>query len=178
MKPLFLGRGAFYALTVGLSLLALSAALAQSFSASSRTMPDEVPLFTLADYRGNKVSLADLRGKVVLINFWATWCPPCVAEMPTLQALSESFSDRPFAVLAINMAEDREAIEAFLAHTKMRLDFPLLVDPGGTVASDYNVLQLPATLLVDRDGMFAFGGIGERDWNSEAVKSEILPLFD
>jgi peroxiredoxin len=140
--------------------------------------PSTVPLFTLIDTDGHEVALEDYRGKVVLINFWATWCPPCIEEMPALQALKESFASRPFEILAINMAEDKEAIARFLDRTGFSFSFPLILDPGGIVADQYQVSGLPATLLVDRAGKFAFGGIGTREWNSPQVQEEILPLFD
>ena len=76
------------------------------------------------------------------------------------------------------MAENQAAIDAFLGRTGFDFSFPLLLDPGGIVADLYRVRNLPATMLVDRDGQFAFGGIGSRDWNSPEVQAEILPLFD
>ncbi len=150
----------------------------QSAYAESPASPENVPNFTLSDLDGNSVELSSLLGRVVLINFWATWCPPCVEELPTMQALKESFSDRPFEVLAINMAEDKNDIEAFFARINFELDFPILLDPGGVTADQYAVQTLPATLLVDKAGKFAFGGVGVRDWNSEQVHADILPLFD
>ena len=141
-------------------------------------MPSEAPLFTLFDSSENLVALEDYRGKVVLINFWATWCPPCIEEMPALQGLKESFIHRPFEILAINMAENQDAIDTFLERTGFEFSFPLLLDPGGKVADQYHVTGLPTTMLVDLDGMFAFGGVGPRDWNSSEVQAEILPLFE
>jgi peroxiredoxin len=141
-------------------------------------MPSEAPLFTLFDSTGNLVALEDHRGKVVLINFWATWCPPCIEEMPAMQELKESFVHRPFEILAINMAENQEDIDIFLQRTGFEFSFPLLLDPGGKVADQYHVKGLPTTMIVDRDGLFAFGGVGARDWNSPEIQAEILPLFD
>ena len=142
------------------------------------SMPSEVPLFTLLDTNGNKIALDEFRGKVVLINFWATWCPPCIEEMPALTDLKESFIHMPFEILAINMAENQDAIDAFLNRTGFEFNFPLLLDPGGKVADQYQVRGLPATMLVGRDSQFAFGGVGAREWNSQEVQAEILPLFD
>jgi peroxiredoxin len=138
----------------------------------------EVPNFELLDIYDNSVSLASFRGNVVLINFWATWCPPCIEELPSMNDLKIHFSDQPFAVLAINMAEDKETILNFLERAQLKVDFPILVDPAGITADNYAVQSLPATLVIDKNGVFAFGGIGARDWNSEQVQSEILPLFD
>lgn len=137
-----------------------------------------VPNFELLDIYDNSIFLESFRGNVVLVNFWATWCLPCVEELPSINDLKIHFSDQPFAVLAINMAEDKESILNFLERTQLEVDFPLLVDPAGITANKYAVQTLPATLIIDKNGVFAFGGIGARDWNSEQVRSEILPLFD
>ena len=162
-----------------LALLApASFSSAQMLSASDGKMPDVVPLFELEDFDGNLVSLEEQRGKVVMINFWATWCPPCVDEMPAMDALKTALSDKPFEILAVNMAEDREAIATFLERTGFELGFPLLLDPGGVVADKYAVRGLPATMLVDPTGKFAFGGVGPRKWDSAEVIAEIMPLFD
>ena len=147
-------------------------------AAAQVSMPQEVPTFTLKDLSGKPVGLEDYRGKVVMINFWATWCAPCVEELPTMEALRTAWSDRPFEIIAVNLAEDRDAVSRFLDRHGIRLSFPVVLDSDGTVAETYKVRGLPATLLVDRNGSFVFGGVGERDWNSDAVRQEILPLFE
>ena len=144
----------------------------------SLTSPEQVPLFTLWDIHGNEVSLESYRDKVVLINFWATWCPPCVEEMPTMRDLKTHFTDQPFEILAVNMGEEAEAIETFMERTQFNLNFPLLLDPTSQVARDYNVVGLPASLVVDKQGKYAFGGVGPRNWNSTEVQQEILPLLE
>jgi peroxiredoxin len=161
-------------LVLGLLFLNPAPLGAQTSTATALLVPD----FTLDDVNGNAISLENLRGKVVMINFWATWCPPCVEELPAMQNLKESWSDRPFEILAINMGESASVIRSFMARLGLDITFPLLVDPQTVVAKQYQVTSLPATLLVDRKGMFAFGGVGARDWNSAAVRDEILPLFE
>ena len=141
-------------------------------------MPDEVPLFALNNLNNQLIKLKDLRGKVVMINFWATWCTPCVIELPAMAALKESFAGKPFEILAINLSEDPELIKKFFKRNQIELNFPVLIDTDSAISEQYKVKALPATLLVDRDGMFAFGGVGAREWNSEEVKKEILPLFE
>jgi len=142
------------------------------------SMPNEVPLFTLSDFEGNEYSLESLRGKVVLINFWATWCAPCIEEMPTLDNLKKAFSDQPFEILAVNMGEESEAISVFAERIGIDFSFPLLVDELSQVAHAYQVSALPASLVVDKMGRFAFGGVGVRAWDSDEVKSEIQPYLD
>jgi len=140
--------------------------------------PENVPDFILMDTDNQPVALESLRGNVVMINFWATWCAPCVEELPSINALGKSFANKPFKILAINMGEDKESILSFLNRLGFKLDFPLLIDPGAKTADLYAVRALPATLLVNQDGTFAFGGVGAREWNSEQTRNEILPLFD
>ena len=164
--------------TLSITLVLLCLNPAPLVAQTSAATPALVPVFTLDDVDGKTISLKSLRGKVVMINFWATWCPPCVEEMPAMQALKESWAERPFEILAINMGESATMIRAFLDRLGMDFDFPLLVDPQATVANQYQVTSLPATLLIDKKGMFAFGGVGARDWSSDVVRSEILPLFE
>lgn len=105
--------------------------------------------FTLSDIKGAKWSLRDLRGKVVLVNFWATWCIDCRAEMPDLQALYERFAPQGLVVLAIS-DETREKVDPFIV--SKRYTFPVLLDPGGDVNKLFTVQGIPQTFLYDRDG--------------------------
>ena len=140
-------------------------------------MPEMIPLFALFDRDGNQVALEKLRGSVVMINFWATWCAPCIEEMPTMQALKESLSDEPFEILAINMGEDPATVQSFLERTGFHFTFPILLDPTVEVAALYEVQGLPATLLADKSGKYVFGGVGARDWNGQEARNLILPLL-
>ena len=140
-------------------------------------MPETIPLFTLFDRDGNPVALENLRGSVVMINFWATWCAPCIEEMPTMQALKESLSDEPFEILAINMGEDPAAVQSFFERTGFDFSFPILLDPTAEVATLYKVQGLPATLLADKSGKYVFGGVGARDWNGREARDRIFPLL-
>ena len=137
-----------------------------------------VPNFNLFDINGNEVSLEDHRGKVVLINFWATYCAPCIEEMPTMDDLKQSLSDKPFEILAINMGEDINMIKAFMKRLGFNFAYPLLLDPGNEVAREYKVKALPATLVIDKNGEFVFGGIGARNWNDIEIRNQILPLLE
>lgn len=110
------------------------------------------PDFTLHTVDGTPVRLSDLRGKVVLLNFWATWCPPCKAEMPDLNALHEKYgAEHDFTVVGINM-EERAADVAAFARAR-QITFPLLLDPEGAVsAGRYAIRSLPTSLIIDREG--------------------------
>jgi peroxiredoxin len=132
----------------GVNWSAMDAIMAAS---ADRFMAQPAPTFTLQDADGEYVSLDDLRGRVVLVNFWATWCLPCRAEMPELDRAAREYHDEGFRVLAVNLLEDAESIRRF--GDELQLGLPLLVDPSGDVYKAYSVQGLPASFLVDRDGV-------------------------
>ncbi len=109
------------------------------------------PDFTLTTIDGTRVRLSDLRGQVVLINIWATWCPPCRAEMPAIQAAYERFHSRGFTVLAVNQQEDATTIQAYLRENG--LTFPALLDGAAEVGVAYQARALPSSFFVDRRGI-------------------------
>lgn len=111
------------------------------------------PDFTLEQVGGGSVTLADLRGQVVLINLWATWCPPCRAEMPAIEQVYRDLRDQGFVVLAVNTTfQDREAdAAAFVA--QYGLTFPVLLDRDGAVSNRYQLRGLPTSFFVDRQGV-------------------------
>jgi peroxiredoxin len=133
------------------------------------------PALALKDLDGRQHRLADYRGKVVLINFWATWCGPCREEMPSIQELKNKLAGRPFVVLAVNLDEPESRIRKFL--TQMKLDFPILLDPDRNVAKGWNARILPATFIVGPDGRVRYSLVGEIDWANEHVVARISELL-
>lgn len=133
------------------------------------------PALVLKDLDGRQHRLADYRGKVVLINFWATWCGPCREEMPSIQELKDKLAGRPFVVLAVNLDEPESRIRKFL--TQMKLDFPILLDPGRNVAKGWNARILPATFVVGPDGKVRYSLVGEIDWANEHIVARISELL-
>jgi peroxiredoxin len=124
---------------------------------------DAAPDFELEDTAGNKVSLAELRGKVVLVNFWAAWCPPCRAEMPSMEKLNEAMAGEDFIMLAINVEEDgRTSVPVFLNKTPHT--FPVLYDDQGIVQELYGVYKLPESFVIRKDGIIDDKVIGAIDW--------------
>ena len=111
------------------------------------------PDFTLDLLDGGQVTLSDLRGKAVLINFWATWCPPCRAEMPAIEAVYRSHKDLGLEVLAVNITnqDDQAAAAAFVE--ELELTFPVPLDRTGAVSASYNLRGLPSTYFIDRHGV-------------------------
>jgi peroxiredoxin len=122
------------------------------------------PDFTLKDVKGNSVTLSQYRGKVVFLNFWATWCPPCLAEMPAMERLNEVYGSRDFVMLAVNAEEDVEAVKAFLKEHPH--SFPVLLDLEAEAQSLYGVYRFPETFLIDKSGKIVERYLGARDWSS------------
>ena len=158
-------------LFVLLFALALPAA-AQELTPAPAT---RAPALELADLAGKTHRLADYRGKVVLVNFWATWCEPCREEMPSIERLRASLEGRPFAVLAVNLAEPESRIRKFL--DAMPLGFPVLLDRDAKVARAWQAKMLPATYVVGPDGVIRFQHRGELDWSKPEVRRQIAGLM-
>jgi peroxiredoxin len=118
--------------------------------------------FTLTDLRGNSWTLKDLRGKVVLVNFWATWCPPCRKEMPDLDALYKKFSKEGFVILAIS-DEEEDKVKPFIAERK--ISYPILLDPGRKVNTLFRVEGIPKSFVFDRSGKLVAQSIDMRTRN-------------
>ena len=128
------------------------------------------PPLALKDPAGAPHALADYRGKIVLVNFWATWCDPCREEMPSMQRLKERLADRRFAILAVNYGESQEKVAEFLK--RVPLDLQMLLDPGQETARAWKVRILPVSFLLDAGGRVRYSVIGEIDWEGpEAVNA-------
>jgi peroxiredoxin len=132
---------------------------------------NQAPEFTLPG-RGEAVSLEGLRGKVVLLNFWATWCPPCVSEMPSLDELRKRLEGEEFQVLAVSVDEAGwEAVNRFL--TRVPVGITILIDVRGDVSALYGTYQLPESYLIGRDGRILKKYVGPRDWMEPSLVAEI-----
>jgi peroxiredoxin len=125
---------------------------------------------------GRSLKLADFRGKVVFVNFWATWCPPCKEEMPSMERLYRRFKERGFVVVAVSVdAEGASVVGPFVQETK--LTYPVGLDPKMALANDYGVRALPSSFLVDRQGNVTALAIGPREWDSRAAHAVIETLL-
>jgi thiol-disulfide isomerase/thioredoxin len=134
------------------------------------------PPLVLQDLRGRTHQLADYRGKVVLVNFWATWCEPCLAEMPSIERLRKSFAGQPFEVLAVNLGEPLGRVERFLE--RVPLGFPILLDRASGAARAWKVRVVPASFLVGPDGRIRYVRYGDLDWSSEPVRKRVAELLE
>jgi peroxiredoxin len=124
---------------------------------------------------GQPVSMQGLRGRVVLINFWATWCKPCEDEMPAMERLYQELSPQGFELLAISVDDTSEPVRAF--QDRLALSFPILMDSDQVVAKRYQTYRFPESLLVDADGTVVERYIGPREWDDEAYVSRIQRLL-
>lgn len=132
------------------------------------------PAFDLADPSGKRVRLADFQGKPLIVNFWATWCPPCRAEMPSMQRAWDQVRGEGIEVIAINVGESAGAIERFREQAKV--GFPLPMDTDSTVVQAWPVRGLPTTFVVDPQGRLAYKAAGEREWDDPALLDLVRAL--
>ena len=124
---------------------------------------------------GNKVIKTNFKKQVTVINFWATWCPPCVKEIPSLNRLKKKMRGKPFELISINYAEDQETILNFMK--KVNVEFPVLLDPNGSFAKKWNVLTYPSTFVIDTNGNIKYGVNAAIEWDSEEVIEKLKNLL-
>jgi len=134
------------------------------------------PSFVLPDLQGKAVKMEDLRGKVVLLNLWTTWCPPCVQEMPTLEELAKKMEGRDFMLLAVNEDEDSSRVAPWIQ--ERGFTFSVLLDERGMVGADLRVSGYPETFIVDRQGRIVHHHIGYRNWSEPGVVTALKTLLD
>jgi len=171
---LIAGIALVVATLVGGAPLAAAVTPADELDALKVQVPREAtpaPGFTLPRPDGPPLSLADLRGTVVFLNFWATWCVPCRDEMPALEKLYRAYRERSFTVVAVNVRESKDTAAPFLR--EVRVTFPAVLDGDGAVARLYAVRSLPVSLLVDREGRILFKAFGEREWDGPHARAYI-----
>lgn len=130
--------------------------------------------FTLPALSGEKLTLSAYKGKVVFLNFWATWCPPCRAEMPSMERLYAKMKDKGFEILAVNLQEEPKVVKEFL--TKNKLTFPVVLDANGKIGSVYGVRGIPTTYLIDKEGFIVGGMVGGKEWDTPEVEAALKAI--
>jgi peroxiredoxin len=171
-------RAAMIAAGLGLFLCGRAAAATEHLfqAMGMATLPgDTAPDFTLPSHHGQQVSLHDYRGKVLFLNFWATWCIPCREEMPAMEQLHQMFQSRGLVILALNLKESPDKVKAFFA--QHQLSYTALLDANGAISRDYTVMGLPTTYLISREGKLLARGVGGRDWTRAEGKDLIRALL-
>jgi thiol-disulfide isomerase/thioredoxin len=174
----------------GVPLASLVVAIAICSGAAEAATPDQLaatlgvlhpnqavkaPAVVGTDLEGHHIRLEDFRGRVVFLNFWATWCVPCREEMPAMERLYRDYKSHGLVVLAVNFQEDTEAVKAFVRDLK--LTFPVILDPEGAAATAYLVRGLPVTSFIDRDQHVVGRAIGPREWDSKSGRAYIQALL-
>jgi thiol-disulfide isomerase/thioredoxin len=141
------------------------------------SVPRSAPDFELPDLDGHRHRLSGYRGKVVLLNFWATWCPPCRREMPSMERLYQKLKAESFMVLAVNQQEAEDDVFAFTGQLDPQPTFPILLDAESQTTDLYAVRGLPASVIVDRDGRIVYRAVGGRAFDHPDIEQAIRALL-
>jgi len=162
-------------LTVGgvLALIVVLGWFALPAPAGKVAEGQQAPDFTLPDLLGVQQHLP--RGKVVLLNFWATWCPPCRKEMPSMIELHKQLEDKGLAIVAASVDKDRSKLDSFVR--EYNIPFEVLHDADGAISRQYGVFRYPETFLIDRQGVIRFHLIGAVEWTDKTVLKAINTLL-
>ena len=151
-----------------LMLLALLSGPVFAVKGLKELTPKPAPQLTLPTLAGGKFDLKQLSGKVVLVNFWATWCPPCRNEMPSMQRLSDKLAGKPFAIVGVNVGETPAQVSAFLK--VVPVNFSIALDEKGKNLEAWQVFAFPTSYLIDKQGRIRYGLFGSIEWDEvEAV---------
>jgi len=153
--------------------------LAKAFSeAGLSLLKEKVPIrdFSLPTLTGDTQRLSDLKGKVVFLNFWATWCGPCRAEMPSIDVLYKQYREKGMEVLAVNSGELQSAVHAFIYNNY--LSFPVALDSDGKVSGTYGIQAIPTTFLIDREGKIIARIVGSINWDTPKIHTALEMLLN
>lgn len=168
----FLRRRLAFSFLLCLAILACSHAFAATLKPWKQ---GATPPLALNDLQGQPRSLDEFRGKVVIVNFWATWCEPCIEEMPSLQKFKDRFAGEKIAVIGVNLGEGEARIKSFM--DKTGTTFPILLDRDGIAKRGWKVNGVPATFVLDAKGRIRYTYIGVLDFSDEVITRQILRLL-
>jgi len=162
------------------ALMLLQVARADSTPQTMMAVPDKpaAPDFALKDADRKLHRLSEQRGKVVLVNFWATWCPPCRREMPSMQRAWEKLQGGNFEMYAVNVGEDEDTIFGFTFSTGVELTFPILLDRDAHTIKAWPVVALPTSFVIDPQGRIVYRAVGGREWDDPQLLRQIRKLMD
>lgn len=136
------------------------------------------PPLALKNVDGKTIDIKDFKGKVVLINFWATWCPPCRKEMPSIQKLTTKFKNKGLVVLAVNAQEDEDKIFAYINALEPVPEFTVLMDKRGKAMSQWGIQGLPSSFILNKKGKVVYRVLGGREFNSANIINKIQELIE
>ncbi|UCF90067.1 MAG: TlpA family protein disulfide reductase [Desulfobacterales bacterium] len=165
-----LGILVFFAVTIFLVLFSLwqNDSILKTGDPTQPAVGLPAPDFTFPELSGKMISLSDYKGQVVLVNIWATWCPPCVAEMPSMERLYQELQNEKFAILAVSIdAKGSQIVAPFMK--KYKLTFPALIDAEGKMKTTYKATGVPESFIIDQNGILIKKIIGPRDWAAPEI---------
>lgn len=136
----------------------------------------QAPELALQDLDGKLRQLSDFRGKVVAVNFWATWCPPCREELPSMQRTYEAYRERNFEILGVNVGENWDTVAPFLED--FALGYPILLDTDSSAMAKWGIMGLPTTFILDRQGRITHRITGGRDWDDPAFRRDLEQILE
>src|SRR5215470_27110 len=169
-----------FLLAAVLAAVAATAAAAPDYKAIPKLQEIKdrpaAPDFTLPDPGGKKLSLKDYRGKVVFLNFWATWCEACRDEMPSMEKLYREFKSKGLEIVGVNVKDKRPDALAFLK--KYQISYPIIMDPEGEAGLLYGAFGMPITYLIDRKGVVQARLLGGADWHTPGARNLIKTLVE
>jgi|WetSurMetagenome_2_1015567.scaffolds.fasta_scaffold09195_5 peroxiredoxin len=158
--------------TIKHTLIIVLFCLAAAVSALAQAIGSVPPDFSAKDIAGEKVTLSDLKGKIVLLDFWATWCPPCRVEVPNLIDIQRKFAGSDFVLISVSLDRDLQAARTFVRDKKMDWVHIIDLDAGREIADKYQVAYIPSTFLIDRRGKIAAGQLRGKE-----LKEKIAELL-
>lgn len=171
--------GIIFSTALGITLFlrypsAESRSYAINLGVQEYTVPSEARDFTLTDINNERISLKNYRGKIVMLNFWATWCTPCRQEMPSMEKLYRQFKDRGFVVVSVASGDDSKSVNAFIK--EYNITFPALLDSNLEVTDHYKVWALPTTYFINPKGEIIGRVHGSRDWSTKEATQYITSI--
>jgi cytochrome c biogenesis protein CcmG/thiol:disulfide interchange protein DsbE len=158
-------------LFAGILLLALCALIVDSMREKVVEAGDRAPGFSVVTDAGKKITRSEFGGKLLVLNFWATWCPPCIEEMPSLIALNEKFAGQGLVVVGVSVDRDEQKYRQFLKRAGVK--FETARDPEANISASYGTYKYPETYIIDREGKVVEKVIGARDWMDVKVLQSI-----
>ncbi|WP_052501415.1 TlpA disulfide reductase family protein [Thiomicrospira microaerophila] len=179
LKAMRLLTGYMHAPRTSGALVASNAPMPTNLAPSDRLQVYQGPQqrnLDLVDLQGGRHRLNDYQGQVILLNFWASWCPPCLHEMPSMTRLKTQLSDQPFEILAVNLAEQPADFADFLMQNPV--NFPILLDPQGQAIQDWRIIAYPTTYLIDKQGQIRYALFGGTEWDQPHHLKVIQQLLD
>ena len=176
LSTLFKTASAFFSKNRSLALKTAAPLLLATQLHAQPAQPVLNAQFTSLD--NSVVQLTDYRGKVVMVNFWATWCAPCIKEMPSMERLYQSLKGEHFEMLAINSGEPAGQIQSFLPRLPSPVSFPILMDSESAAYEVFALRGMPSTYILDHQGRLIHTVVGAKEWDSDEAKAALLPLIE